>query len=114
MGKRVPWLVVNDWLTSPPRSSLVGTARMLKRGSWLRVPSKEANRPVMRRKRTAQRDGTLHPAVLDRIGVRWTARDERLLRIFARVVHVLWPLVPYRLRFSPRSRAAMERVAVAR
>jgi uncharacterized protein (DUF2236 family) len=58
--------------------------------------------------------GTLHPAVLDRIGVTWTARDERRLRIFARVVHVLWPLVPYRLRFSPRSRSAMERVASAR
>lgn len=57
--------------------------------------------------------GTLHPAVLARIGATWTARDERLLRAFAKVVHVLWPLVPYRLRFSPRSRSARERVARA-
>src|SRR5438445_3054374 len=35
--------------------------------------------------------GTLHPAVRERIGARWTARDERLLRIFAKIVHVVWP-----------------------
>jgi uncharacterized protein (DUF2236 family) len=57
--------------------------------------------------------GTLPPVVRDRVGATWTARDERLLRIFARFVRVAWPLVPYRLRFSPRSRSAMERVASA-
>lgn len=57
--------------------------------------------------------GTLHPAVLARIGARWTPRDERLLRVFTKVVHVVWPLVPYRLRYSARSREAMKRVAGA-
>ena len=58
--------------------------------------------------------GTLHPAVRSRIGATWTPQDAFLLRIFAKVVHVLWPLVPYRLRLSPRSRSAMERATVAR
>ena len=57
--------------------------------------------------------GTLHPAVRERIGVAWTARDERRLRLFASFVKTVWPLVPYRLRLSPRSRAAMSRVASA-
>lgn len=58
--------------------------------------------------------GTLHPAIRRRIGVTWTARDERRLRVFAKIVHVVWPLAPDRLRYSPRSRAARKRVAGAR
>jgi uncharacterized protein (DUF2236 family) len=58
--------------------------------------------------------GTLHPALLERIGATWTARDERWLRIFAKIVHATWPLVPFRLRYSRVSRAAAKRVAGVR
>ncbi|AHI00103.1 oxygenase MpaB family protein [Kutzneria viridogrisea] len=57
--------------------------------------------------------GTLHPALRERIGQTWTARDERRLRLFAKVVKAVWTVLPHRLRYSPRSRAAMRRVAAA-
>ncbi|MEV5617404.1 oxygenase MpaB family protein [Streptomyces bacillaris] len=52
----------------------------------------------------------LYPqAVRERLGLRWTPRDERLLRALGRVVHHVWRCVPERYRFHPRARAGWER-----
>ncbi|NLU67367.1 oxygenase MpaB family protein [Streptomyces sp. HNM0574] len=53
--------------------------------------------------------GLFPPAVRERLGYGWTARDERLLRCFGRLVHHAWKLVPAGRRFHPRARAGWER-----
>jgi uncharacterized protein (DUF2236 family) len=54
----------------------------------------------------------LFPApVRERLGHRWTVRDERRLRRVGRFVHHAWRLVPFRLRYHPRARAGWEREA---
>ncbi|SDL46836.1 oxygenase MpaB family protein [Nonomuraea jiangxiensis] len=45
--------------------------------------------------------GTLPPAVRAKLGLRWTARDERRLRQLGHAVAMLTPRLPERLRFMP-------------
>ncbi len=45
--------------------------------------------------------GTLPPRVREKLGLAWTARDERRLRLFGAVVGGLVPLLPERLRYFP-------------
>ncbi|QYC44729.1 hypothetical protein Nocox_35850 [Nonomuraea coxensis DSM 45129] len=45
--------------------------------------------------------GTLPPAVRDKLGLRWTARDERRLRHVGQAVAALTPRLPERLRYMP-------------
>ncbi|MFB9625617.1 oxygenase MpaB family protein [Nonomuraea helvata] len=45
--------------------------------------------------------GTLPPAVRRKLGLRWTARDERRLRQLGHAVAVLTPRLPERLRYMP-------------
>ncbi|MEU0566371.1 oxygenase MpaB family protein [Nonomuraea sp. NPDC005983] len=45
--------------------------------------------------------GTLPPAVREKLGLRWTARDERRLRHLGRAVAALMPRLPERLRYLP-------------
>ncbi|GAA3712818.1 oxygenase MpaB family protein [Nonomuraea antimicrobica] len=45
--------------------------------------------------------GTLPTAVRGRLGLRWTARDERRLRRLGRAVAMVTPWVPERLRYMP-------------
>ncbi|MEO3870347.1 oxygenase MpaB family protein [Nonomuraea sp. B12E4] len=45
--------------------------------------------------------GTLPPAVRAKLGLRWTARDERRLRRLGHAVAMLTPRLPERLRFMP-------------
>jgi uncharacterized protein (DUF2236 family) len=45
--------------------------------------------------------GTLPPAVREKLGLRWSARDERRLRHLGRAVAVLTPRLPERLRYMP-------------
>ncbi|GAA2794635.1 oxygenase MpaB family protein [Saccharopolyspora taberi] len=48
----------------------------------------------------------LYPEVVrQRLGYRWSARDERALRILGRIVGAVWKFVPFRLRYHPRARA---------
>lgn len=58
--------------------------------------------------------GLFPPAVRERLGYSWSARDERRLRRFGRLVHHVWKLVPFRRRFHPRARAGWEREAGVR
>ncbi|GIH28898.1 hypothetical protein Aph01nite_72080 [Acrocarpospora phusangensis] len=45
--------------------------------------------------------GTLPPAVRDKLGLAWTAADERRLRRLGRVVATVAPRLPERLRYLP-------------
>ncbi|KAB8193799.1 DUF2236 domain-containing protein [Nonomuraea phyllanthi] len=45
--------------------------------------------------------GTLPPAVRRKLGLRWTAREERRLRQLGHAVAVLTPRLPERLRYMP-------------
>ncbi|MGA5759356.1 oxygenase MpaB family protein [Nonomuraea bangladeshensis] len=45
--------------------------------------------------------GTLPPAVRDKLGLRWTIRDERRLRRVGQAVAALTPRLPERLRYMP-------------
>ncbi|WP_084959358.1 oxygenase MpaB family protein [Thermoactinospora rubra] len=60
--------------------------------------------------------GTLPPAVRDKLGLRWTARQERLLRAVGRTVAAVTPRLPERLRYLPlayRARQAAQARASA-
>jgi uncharacterized protein (DUF2236 family) len=52
---------------------------------------------------------TLPEPVRDRIGERWTARDERLFRAFRAAVRRTTPLLPRSLRYTARARAGFRR-----
>ncbi|MBA0052345.1 DUF2236 domain-containing protein [Streptomyces sp. AJS327] len=58
--------------------------------------------------------GLFPPAARERLGYRWTRRDERWLRRFGRLVHWSWRLVPPKRRYHPRARAGWERERGAR
>lgn len=76
------WLPM--WLWRPAR-------RLLSRGFvWLTV-------------------GMYHPAVRARLGYSWSARDERLHRLFGRAVGAVFRLVPHDRRYHPRARAGWRR-----
>ncbi|MGK5534355.1 oxygenase MpaB family protein, partial [Streptomyces sp. URMC 129] len=53
--------------------------------------------------------GIYHPAVRDRLGLTWTDRDARRLRLLGRVIGHGWRLVPFDYRFHPRARDAWRR-----
>lgn len=55
--------------------------------------------------------GLFPPAVRQRLGLRWTATDERLLRLGGRGLALAWKLVPARFRYHPRARAGWARAA---
>lgn len=53
--------------------------------------------------------GMYHPAVREKLGYRWTRRDERMLRIIGRVINLIFKLVPFERRYHPRARAGWQR-----
>ncbi|WP_422744710.1 oxygenase MpaB family protein [Mycobacterium sp. WMMD1722] len=53
--------------------------------------------------------GLYHPAVRELMGYRWTRRDERLHRMFGRLVNVAFTALPRRRRYHPRARAGWDR-----
>jgi uncharacterized protein (DUF2236 family) len=55
--------------------------------------------------------GLLPPRARDILGLPWTARDQRRLRIFAAVVRRTWPLLPRRVRYERRAYLNMKRVS---
>ncbi|MEU6523545.1 oxygenase MpaB family protein [Streptomyces sp. NPDC046924] len=63
-------------------------------------------RPPLARLHVFVTTGLLPPAVRDRLGLAWTARDERRLRRLGAVVRTVVPLLPERLRYLPTARAA--------
>ncbi|MEU6576561.1 oxygenase MpaB family protein [Streptomyces sp. NPDC046805] len=77
-----------------------GRATRLLRPVWpLLVP------PLLRARRFLT-IGLMPPDARDAIGLEWTARQERALRRFGRVVRVVVPLLPERLRYLPYARRA--------
>jgi uncharacterized protein (DUF2236 family) len=53
--------------------------------------------------------GVYSPAVRERLGYTWSARDERLFRLVGRAIGATWRLVPHDRRFHPRARSAWQR-----
>ena len=67
--------------------------------------------------------GTLPPSARDKLGLAWTARDERLLRLLGAAVGRIVPLLPEKLRYFPiayearrveRARSALRHVLESR
>jgi uncharacterized protein (DUF2236 family) len=53
--------------------------------------------------------GLYDPPVRELMGYTWSARDERRLGRFCRLVRVLWAVTPRRMRMHPRARAGWDR-----
>jgi hypothetical protein len=53
--------------------------------------------------------GLFDPAVRERAGMRWTAGDEVLLRLFGKMVELAFVAVPDEIRLHPRAVAAYRR-----
>ncbi|GAA4617511.1 oxygenase MpaB family protein [Saccharopolyspora hordei] len=54
--------------------------------------------------------GLYDPVIREKLGFRWTARDERIHRLLGRALAFVWRFVPFELRYHPRARAAWRRV----
>ncbi|MFH7596308.1 oxygenase MpaB family protein [Streptomyces racemochromogenes] len=77
--------------------------RLLLRFSWPLL------RPVYLRFRAFVTVGYMPPDARAAIGLEWTPAQERRLRRFSAAVRLLVPLLPERLRYLPRARAARAR-----
>ena len=76
---------------------------------WLPNPAWAAMRRPVARLMLWQTAGMLHPAVRHKLGLSWSARDERLLRLLGRTVAAGWSLVPFDRRMHPRARDSWRR-----
>ncbi|MFF4242910.1 oxygenase MpaB family protein [Streptomyces sp. NPDC001822] len=91
-------LAVDAPVPPPDRGPL--TLRVALRAAWpLLLP------PLARFRRFIT-VGLMPPDAREAIGLDWTPRQERRLRRFGAVVRVIVPLLPERLRYLPRARAA--------
>ena len=55
--------------------------------------------------------GVFDPVVREKVGIRWTAGDELMLRLFGRAVKAAFAMLPDKIRLHPRARAAYKRAA---
>lgn len=78
--------------------------------SWLPPPVWSLARRVVRRTAVRLTVGLYDPPVRELLGYTWTARDEAWFRRTARLVRLVFRLVPARRRLHPRARAAFDRV----
>lgn len=76
---------------------------------WLPDPVWRLLRPPTVRLMHWLTTGCYDPPVREKLGLRWTRRDELLLKVVGRAFAVFWSLVPFKLRFHPRARAAWSR-----
>jgi uncharacterized protein (DUF2236 family) len=76
---------------------------------WLPDPLWAAVRWPVTRLSLWQTAGVFPPVIRDKLGLRWTARDEALLRLLGRGVAAGWTLVPFDRRMHPRARDAWRR-----
>ena len=53
--------------------------------------------------------GLYDPPVRELMGYSWSSRDERLHRLFGRLVNRVFKLLPERRRYHPRARAGWDR-----
>ncbi|MDA3629610.1 oxygenase MpaB family protein [Saccharopolyspora sp. WRP15-2] len=77
---------------------------------WLPEPLWKLARIPIGRGFTWLTVGLYDQAIRDKLGYRWTARDERLMRVVGRALAVVWRFVPFERRYHPRARAAWRRV----
>ncbi|GAA2828746.1 oxygenase MpaB family protein [Crossiella cryophila] len=80
---------------------------------WLPAPLWRLVAPAAGRVLWFLTRGSLPPVVRAKIGASWRPVDERRFRRFAAAVARVWPLLPYRLRYLPRARAAFARAGLA-
>lgn len=66
-------------------------------------------RPAVARSQLWITTGLYDPEVRELLGLSWSARDERLHRLFGRTVHAAFTLLPRRRRLHPRARAGWDR-----
>lgn len=66
--------------------------------------------PPLARFRRFMTVGLMPPEAREAIGLNWTAEQERALRRFGRVVRIVVPLLPERLRYLPLARQARREV----
>ncbi|MBW0014593.1 oxygenase MpaB family protein [Mycobacterium sp.] len=55
--------------------------------------------------------GVFDPVVREKAGIRWTARDDVMFRLFGRAVNTVFSLLPNMIRLHPRARSAYRRAA---
>ncbi|WP_307624209.1 oxygenase MpaB family protein [Streptomyces sp. V3I7] len=78
------------------------------RAAWMRMLRLvwPALVPPLLRARRFLTIGLMPPDAREAIGLEWTVRQERALRRFGRIVRVVVPLLPERLRYLPYARRA--------
>lgn len=76
---------------------------------WLPEPAWRWVRPPTARLMHWLTTGCYDPPIREKLGLRWTRRDEVLLTVVGRIFAAVWSLVPFKLRFHPRARAAWNR-----
>jgi len=77
--------------------------------SWLPDPLWVPVRAVVARTFVWWTVGLYHPAVRERLGYTWSAREERLHRLLGRAIGLVFKLVPHDRRYHPRARAGWRR-----
>ncbi|GAA3754891.1 oxygenase MpaB family protein [Salinactinospora qingdaonensis] len=99
-----PTLVVKE-LLDPDRPLPVpeGASRLL-RLLWPYIM------PPLARLRVFTTIGLLPPKVREKLGLAWTDRDERRMRLLGRVIAAVVPRLPERLRYLPVARQARRAV----
>lgn len=76
---------------------------------WIPRPVWWIARPLIVRGSLWVARGTLPPAARAKLGLDWSAADERRLRAFGAVVRAAWRFVPRRWRYMPRAAKAWRR-----
>ncbi|MFP6848275.1 MAG: oxygenase MpaB family protein [Pseudomonas sp.] len=76
---------------------------------WMRGPLWWLLRPLFDQGARWLAVGSMPAPLRQRLGLPWSAKDQRRLSILARVVKALWRVLPQRLRYFPQAHAAMRR-----
>lgn len=76
---------------------------------WLSGPAWWAMRPLVEVGPAWIARGTLPAPARAKLGLSWSAAEERALRAMFRSIAAVWPLVPHDWRYMPRARAAWRR-----
>ncbi len=93
------WYFRNGHSVPPPYDALRGPL-----WNWLL-------RPIVSGSSQWLAAGTLPPVLRERLGLTWTARDERLLRGLGSLTRSLWRMTPKRWHYLPTAQRAMQRAA---
>jgi len=97
---------VGQAVPPPDRGPL--PVRLLLRALW------PVLRPPLARFRRFLTIGLMPPDAREAIGLEWTDEQERTLRRFARVVRVVVPVLPERIRYLPLAREARRAAGIRR